>query len=57
MSKPSYPRVAIRIWPTDGPPFVKLYIGLSAAVAEHPQAWRVELVDEAAWRAAGGSFY
>lgn len=54
---PDYPRIAIRLWPTEGDPFVKLYIGLSAAVAEHPQAWRVEVAQEADWRAASGSFY
>lgn len=42
------PMVRIRIHFHDSPPVERHYeVGLSQAVAEYPQAWRVELADEA----------
>lgn len=41
------PMIRIRIHFRDSPPVEREYVGLSAAVAEYPQAWRVEVVDVA----------
>lgn len=45
----------IRIHLRNGSVIEREYIGLSAAVAEYPQAWRVEFAAEAD-RRAGGSY-
>jgi hypothetical protein len=46
-----YATKRIRIYTADGHVLIRPYIGLSAAVAEWPDAWRVEDADAADARA------